>query len=446
MPRLCTWFYLRFCCIVLAIAFGPLAGALAQAAEPAAGLEEVAPPEANQWDNLPAPQPTADDWPWWRGASRDNKAPGGQSPPLVWGPAENVVWKSDVPGRGHGSPCLWADRIFLASADDKAQVQSVLCFDRKTGKQLWQTEVHRGGFMHSHAKGSHASVTPACDGQRVFVSFMVQQGVWATALDFQGKVVWQKKAAPFQSLHGYAPSPLIYRSLVIIPADNPGPNFLSALRRDTGEVVWRIHRMDYQSFSSPNIGRIAGCDQLLVLGPKEVSSYDPANGKRIWYATGPTLEHAATAVFDDQTVYATAGFPDKRLYAIRADGSGDVTATHILWKLMKDGSFVPTPLLREGLLYAVNDGGLAMCLDAKTGETVWSQKLGGGFSASPVLVGDKLFVPNEAGKTFIFRTGRKFELVGENGLKDGGFASPVICGSRIYLRTLHWLYCLGKGQ
>ncbi len=343
-----------------------------------------------------------------------------------------MVWKTNVPGRGHGSPCLWGDRIFLATADDKAQVQSVLCFNRRTGQQLWQTEVHRGGFMHSHEKGSHASVTPACDGQRVFVNFMVQDSAWATALDFQGKIVWQKQVASFKSMHGYGPSPLIYRSLVIVPADNPGPNYLAALRRDTGEVVWRIHRMDYQSFASPNVGRLAGRDQLVVMGPKEVSSYDPINGQRIWYATGPTLEHAATAVFGDQTVYTSAGYPDKRLYAIRADGSGDVTATHILWKRMKDGSFVPTPLLHDKLLYVVNDRGLALCLDAKTGDEVWSQRLEGGFSASPVLVGDKLFVPNEAGKMFVLQTGREFKLLAENDLQDGGFASPVICGSRIY--------------
>jgi outer membrane protein assembly factor BamB len=407
-------------------------------------FNEVSSPEGSQWDNLPEVRPAADDWPWWRGPSRDNKAQADQTPPLHWSESENIVWKSAVPGRGHGSPCLWGDSLFLATADDKAQVQSVLCFDRNTGKQRWQTEIHRGGFMHSHPKGSHASVTPACDGQRVFVSFMVQQGVWATALDLQGKIVWQKKVAPFQSLHGYGPSPILYRSLVIVPADNPGPNFLAALRRDTGDVVWRIRRTDYQSFASPNVGRIAGRDQLLVMGPKEVTSYDPLSGKRIWHAAGPTLEHSATAVFDDQTVYASAGFPDHRLYAIRADGSGDVTATHTLWKMMKDGSFVPTPLLDEGLLYVVNDRGLALCLEAKTGETVWSHKLEGGFSASPVKVGQQIFVPNEAGRMFIFKTGRKFEMVAENDLKDGGFATPVICGSRIYLRTLHALYCLGK--
>ena len=407
-------------------------------------FSEVAPPAAESWDNLPPVQPAADDWPWWRGPSRDNKARPDQTPPLVWSETENVVWKCDVPGRGHGSPCLWGNRVFLATADDAAQTQSVLCYDRQTGRRLWETTVHSGGFMHTHPKGSHASVTPACDGQRIFVAFMVQDAVWATALDFQGKIVWQKKASPFKSLHGYGPSPLVYKSVVIIPAENPGPCVLSALRRDTGDVVWRIRRTDYQSFASPNVGHIAGRDQLIVLGPHEVTSYDPNNGRRIWFCEGPTKEQAATAVFDDRVVYASAGYPDKRLYAIRADGAGDVTATHILWKMMKDGSFIPTPLLHEGLLYVVNDRGLAMCLDAASGAAIWSHKLGEGVSASPVLVGDKIFVPDEAGRTFILRTGREFQLLGENDLKDGGFATPVIGGNRIYLRTLHHLYCLGS--
>jgi outer membrane protein assembly factor BamB len=416
----------------------------AASAAPTAGFEEVAPPEGQDWDDLPAVRPAADDWPWWRGPSRDNKAQADQAPPLHWSRTENVVWKSEVPGRGHGSPCLWGNRIFLATADDTAQVQYVLCLDRNSGKQLWQTVVNRGGFMHSHPKGSYASVTPACDGQRVFVNFMIQDAIEVAALDCEGHIVWQRRVAPFKSMHGYAPSPLVYKSLVIVSADNPGPNFLTALRRDTGAVVWRIRRTDYQSFASPIVGHIAGRDQLLIMGPHEVTSYDPQSGKQFWHCAGPTKEHAATAVFDDQTVYATAGYPDKRMLAVRGDGSGDVTATHVLWKMPKDGSFIPTPLLHEGLLYVVNDRGLALCLDARSGETIWTHKLDAEFSASPVLVGDKLFVPDEAGRMYILKTGRSFKLLATNYLGDGGFATPVICGGRIYLRTLHWLYCLGR--
>jgi outer membrane protein assembly factor BamB len=431
--------------LVLFVACGGSIQCTAAPAPPkSADFEEVTAPEQAVWDVLPEVRPATTDWPWWRGPARDNKAQPDQDPPLVWSETEHVIWKSDVPGRGHGSPCLWGNRIFLASADEQAQTQQVLAYERETGKQLWQREIHRGGFMRMHPKNTHASVTPACDGQRVFVAFMVQGGIWATALDLDGSVLWQRKTSPFNSLHGYAPSPLIYKSLVIVPADNPGPNFLTALRRDTGEVVWRVRRTDYQSFSSPIVARIAGRDQLIVMGPHEVSSYDPATGGRLWYCAGPTKEQAATAAFDDRNVYASAGFPDKRILAIRADGLGDVTKTHLLWTLPKNGSFIPSPLVVDGLLYVVNDHGLAMCLDPKSGETVWTEKLRGEFSASPVLLGDKIFLPNEDGLMYIFKTGRRYEEVAANGLKDGGFATPVICAGRIYLRTLHYLYCLGK--
>ena len=146
--------------------------------EPASKLAEVIPPEGTTWNDLPAVKPAADDWPWWRGPNFDNKAAPGKVPPLRWSDKENVVWKADVPGRGHGSPSLWGDRIFLATADDKAEVQYLLCYQRGTGKQLRQTVIHRGGFMHSHGKGSHASSTAACDGARVFITFMVQDGIW----------------------------------------------------------------------------------------------------------------------------------------------------------------------------------------------------------------------------------------------------------------------------
>jgi hypothetical protein len=169
-------------------------------------------------------------------------------------------------------------------------------------------------------------------------------------------------------------------------------------------------------------------------------------GRRLWYCAGPTKEQAATAVFDDHNVYASAGFPDKRIIAVRADGLGDVTKTHLLWTLPRNGSFVPSPLLADGLLYVVNDHGLAMCLDPKTGETIWTEKLHGEFSASPVLLGDKIFVPNEDGLMYIFKTGRRYEEAAANDLKDGGFATPVLCAGRIYLRTVHHLYCLGKSE
>ena len=433
--------WLARCCMVALIGAWalPILGK-----EPAVNLAEVIPPAGTTWDNLPPIRPAADDWPCWRGPTGDNIAAEPQDPPFHWSSRENILWKVDVPGRGHGSPTLWGSRIFLPTSDEKAETQSLLCYERQTGKLLWQTEIHRGGFMHSHPKGSHASSTAACDGSHVFITFMVQEGIWLTSLELDGKIAWQKKVLPFKSYHGYGCSPQLYKSLLIVPGDNKAYNYMTAVGRDNGNVAWLIHRTDYQSFASPIVGHVCGRDQLLVNGPLEVSSYDPNTGRRLWHCEGPSHEAAATVAFSKDRIYASAGYPTKNLLCLRADGSGDVTKTHVVWRMMNKSTYVPSPLVHEGLLYMVADNGWAMCMKAETGDMVWKDRLEGGFSASPVLAGGYLFAPNEAGVTYVLKAGRAFQLVASNDLADGGFATPVICGSRIYLRTLHHLYCIGK--
>jgi len=395
-------------------------------------------------DDLPVVQPAADDWPWWRGLHRDNIAAPGQTPPLRWGLHENVLWKADIPGRGHSSPCLWGDRIFLTTADDQAQVQSMLCYDRATGQKCWQTEVHHGGFVRQHRKGSHASATPACDGQWVFAPFVSQDAIWLSALDFKGKIVWQKRLGNFQSMHGFAASPLLYHSLVIVAADNLKDSFLVAVHRRTGQIVWKTARPSYKlgTYASPTVGRVAGRDQLLLHGPMKVFSYEPFTGKLLWTCDGPSESASSTMSFGQDLVYSSVGFPKRNLLCIRADGSGDVTKTRITWSKRNKMAYVPSLLLADGLLYMVEDGGNATCFEAGTGKEVWTAKLEGKFSSSPVLAGGLIYVVNEDGLCFVFKAGRKFDLAGKNGLGDGGFATPVVCDSRIYLRTLHHLYCI----
>ena len=444
MKRSICWAFSGLGAIVFSVFLFPAA---CRSADEAKGQwTETVPPAGATWDDLPTIQPGPDDWPCWRGPKLDNCAAEPQDPPVRWSQTENVVWKTEVPGLGYGSPSLWGKHIFLVTADNAAQVQYLLCYDRPSGKKLWQTEVHRGGFMHQHPKGMQANSTPACDGQRVFVTFMVQGGIWLTALDLDGKILWQKMASPFKSQHGYGASPVIYKSLVIVPADNPGTNWLTALRRDTGEVAWRVRRMDYQSYASPIVARVCGRDQLVIIGPKEVSSYDPNTGKRLWYCDGPAKEDVTTPAYDAERIYAAGGYPERNLLCIRADGSGDVTATHVVWQLKIPVANVPSPLCHDGLLYMVNDGGLLFCFEASSGKKLWTQQLDGAFSSSPVLAGGNIYLPNEAGVTYVFKYGREFQPVATNDLGDGGFASPVICGSRIYLRTRHSLYCLGKAD
>jgi len=387
------------------------------------------------------------DWPWWRGPALDGHA-APQSPPIAWSETENVAWKADVPGRGHGTPSVWDSRIFVPTADEAAETKRLLCYDRATGEQLWDTTLHSGGFMHMHKKNSQASATPACDGQRVYMPYMVEhngeEGIWVTATDLDGNIVWQTNAGPFTTQHGYGSSPLLYKSLVIVAGDNAETGFLTALDRETGEIRWRTERERQFNWATPVVAETSGRTQLLIHGAFLVTSYDPDTGRELWRADGLAQACANTVVFDDSMVYASGGWPEKVLMAIRTDGSGDVSDTHVAWQTEKSIAYVPSMLLDQGRLYAVSDQGIATCYEAASGKVLWQKRLGGNFSASPVLVGNAIYVPDEDGKLHVFRAAEEFESLAVNDLGDGGFASPVIVGGQILLRTNHHLYCLGE--
>jgi outer membrane protein assembly factor BamB len=391
------------------------------------------------------PKAAPGDWPWWRGPALDGISPERRAP-TQWSSTENVVWRGVVPGRGHSSPVVCGGRVFLTTADESAGKQLVLAYDRRTGKLLWSTPVHEGGFLRLNPKNSHASATPACDGERLYSAFINHVGLHVTATDLDGKVLWQKEAGPFQSEHGYGSSPVLYGPLVIVNGDSLKGSFLAALDRRSGKVAWRVDRPStgrHGSYATPVVARLAGKPQLILTGMGETTSYDPETGKRLWWCTGPAEVTACTAACSDTLVFATGGFPQKELLAIRADGSGDVTQSHVVWRTNKGVTYVPSPLYHDGRLYVVNDGGTATCFEAATGRQLWQERLPGGFSASPVLVGDLLYVTSEAGKTFVLRAGPKFEVVGGNDLGEASLATPAVCGGQVYLRTTQHLYCIG---
>jgi outer membrane protein assembly factor BamB len=390
----------------------------------------------------------ANDWPWWRGPQRTGIARALQRPPLRWSETENVKWKSPVPGRGHGSPAVVGDQVFLAAADHESQVQSVLCFHRATGKLLWQTPVHRGGFTDKgNSKSSLASSTPACDGKRVFINFLNNEAIWTTALDRDGKVLWQKKVSDYVLHQGFGSSPALYGPLVIVSADNKGGGVLMALDRRTGKEVWKQERPAYPNYASPIILPVAGREQLLLTGCNLVSSFEPLTGKKLWEIKGSTTECVTSIVTDGQLVFTSGGYPKNHVSAVRGDGSGKVVWEH------GTRVYVPSLLVRDGYLYGVMDAGFAVCWKCDSGKEVWKGRLRGTFSASPVLVGEHLFATNESGHTFIYKaTPKAFELVAENQLGSNVLATPTICGGRIYMRVAHEdggrrkeaLYCLGS--
>jgi outer membrane protein assembly factor BamB len=386
------------------------------------------------------------DWPWWRGPRRDGSAGEGPKPPLAWSAEENVVWKSTVPGRGHGSPVVYGDHVYLAACEEDSGAQSVLCFERSSGNKLWETRVHSSGAMRKNPKSTGASSTHACDGERVFITFANQGAVTASALSREGQILWQTKFSDYQIHQGYGSSPALYKSLVFVSADHSGGGSLAALDRKSGAVVWKHERPKAPNYSSPVVLRVDGRDQLLLTGCDLVSSFDPLTGRVLWEIPGATTECVTSTVTDGVHVYSSGGYPRNHLAAVKADGSGKIA-----WET-KDRVYVPSLLLSQGHLFGVLDAGTAACWASDTGKELWKARLGGAFSASPVLAGDRIYATNESGETSIFEANaEKFIRLGANKLGDEAFATPAICGGRIYMRVAQrvdgrrqeLLYCLG---
>ena len=389
------------------------------------------------------------DWRQWRGPNGNGIAAEGQTPPTEWGDSKNVVWKTPVPGRGHSSPTVVGGKIILTTAHDEAKTQSVLGFDRATGKPLWNTVVNRGGFPRRiHPKNTHATPTAATNGKQVFVTFDAHTAVQLAALDLDGKILWKKSAGAFEPRrypYGYAPSPTLYRNLVIVSGESDAAGFLAAFDQKDGREVWRTKRTAQISYTSPIVAKVAGREQLLMSGAKTIAAYDPATGKELWSTEGLCTVTCGTVVWDDRRVFVSGGYPQRGTIAVHADGSGKVA-----WKNTVK-CYEQSMLVHNGYVYAVDDGGTAYCWKADSGEQQWRTRLGGPISASPILAGGHLYVSNERGTTFVFKADpAKFQLVAGNRLGDSTFATPTICGNRIYLRIAtrgrdrqEWLYCIG---
>ena len=420
-------------------------------------VEEITTSDASRIEDAEQVEAAPGDWPWWRGPNHDGTIHLDETQPGIpttFNSAENVVWSVSVPGRGHSSPIICGDRIFLTTADASAPSQSLLCLNRDDGSMLWSEVIHTGSLPEMHQKNSHASSTPACDGERVFTTFAVNDGVWASAMSRDGELLWQKEVGPFASKHGYGASPVIYRSALIVAADHHGTGYIAALDRETGEILWRKARQTGASFATPVVAHVAGRDQLLLSGQDRVVSYDPANGEEIWSCAGSADSTANTVAWNDTHVFATGGWHQKGILAIRADGSGDVTDTHIDWEINGMKVYVPSPAVAGDVLLAARDDGIVVGANVATGDIYWKKRLkrGVGISASPTLVtvadgvaADILaYLPNEVGEVFVLRPNEEFELFPINDMGEPIYASPVIAGGRLYLRTFSKLYCIGE--
>lgn len=387
------------------------------------------------------------DWPWWRGPNRDNVATS-SNVPVEFSDSNNVIWKTSVPGRGHSSATVVADRIYTCSADAEKQTQAVFAYDRETGSPVWEKIVHTGnlpGSGNMHPKSTHANGSPACDGKSVFVTFLNGDQILLSSLSLEGEVNWTKDLGFFNAKFGYAPSPCLFESLVIVSGDNRGGSFLAAVHRETGEIVWRIARSNQDTYSSATIVPMESGSQLIISGDRKVVSYHPNTGQENWTCNGTAQATCGTVVWWKNLVFASGGYPQRETVAIDASSGKQVWSDDVK-------CYEQSMLVAGDHLYAVTDDGIAICRDAATGKRTWRQRLAGPVSASPVLVGNRIYATNEKGITWVFEANpTEFKQLAKNQLGTSGFASLTICGDRIYARTTDSsnqgiLYCIGEAS
>jgi outer membrane protein assembly factor BamB len=392
----------------------------------------------------------AEEWPAWRGPRNDGSSLE-KNLPTHWNGREgtHIAWKVEIPGKGHASPIVCGDRIFLASCREEQEDRILLCLDRRTGQTVWEQTVVHCPLEKKHRLNSHASSTPATDGKLVYVSFLDGDQMLAAAYDLSGQQRWLVHPGEFHSVHGYCSPPLLFENLVILNGDHDGDAYLVALDRVTGKTVWKIPRENkLRSYCPPIIRQIGDRTQMILSGGKCVASYDPHNGQRHWVVDGPTEQFVASPVYNGKLVFMTAGFPEFHILAIRPDGQGNVTDTHVAWHATKGCAYVPSPILSADGRYflVVSDSGIASCFEAESGQRHWMQRIGPHYSASAVEVDGLIHFLSDRGTTTVVRPGEELEVVAENELGEDCFASPAISHGHIYIRAEEHLYCIGPQE
>jgi outer membrane protein assembly factor BamB len=396
----------------------------------------------------------SEDWPGFRG-------PTGQGIstltglPIEWDKAANVMWKQPIPGEGWSSPIVVNGRIYLTAAvtvpDSQKKDRSLvaLCLDAATGKTLWQKEVFLqdgASAPRIHGKNSHASSTPLIDHGRLYVHF----GHQGTAcLDLDGNVIWRNNDLKYAPVHGNGGSPILVNDMIVFSCDGGDKRFVVALDCQTGKERWLTERTvstDRRfSFSTPLLISVNGQEQIISSGSNVVSALDPKTGEEIWQVNYKGYSVVPRPVFGQGLVFVSTGFDSPSLIAVRPDGKGDVTKTHVAWTVRKGAPLTPSPLLIGEELYMISDNGIASCLDAKTGKVHWQERIEGNYSASPVFADGRIYCQSESGTGTVLKAGKTFEVLSKkNRLEARTLASYALANGSIFIRTDHDLYRIGR--
>jgi outer membrane protein assembly factor BamB len=386
----------------------------------------------------------AQDWPQFRGPDGQGHS-AERGLPIEWSESKNIAWKVPVPGRGWSSPVVADGKVWLTTATQIGRDSSLrlMSFDAATGRQALDLEVFRiKNLSLLNPKNSHASPTPVIEGDRVYVHFGAQG---TAAVSTSGEVVW-KAWQVYQSQHGSGGSPVLYGDLLIFSCDGFDEAAVVALDKRTGKKRWRTLRPQpwSQAYSTPLVIHVGDRDLIVSVGAFHAAAYDPQTGKEIWRVSYPDgFSNVPRPVYGGGLVFITTGFQQPSILAIRPDGQGDVTKTHVAWTLSRGAPLTPSPLLVGDELYVVTDAGIASSLDARTGAVHWQHRLGGNVSASPVSADGRIYFLDEEGRTTVITPGQTYQQVSTNTLDEPALASMAVASQSFFIRTATNLYRIG---
>lgn len=397
---------------------------------------------------LPASMVAAEGWPQFRGPHGAGHAAADCKPPTAWSEQKNIRWKTAIHGKGWSSPVLLGNHIWLTTAPEDGKRMYVLCVDAETGKvlldkKLW--DVEKPAFCNP--MNSYASCTCAVGPGRVFVHFGSYGTVCLDANSFE--ILWQRRDLPCDHFRGPASSPVLWEDRLFIHFDGFDYQYVIALDQATGKTLWRTDRdVDFgtqdgdfkKAYSTPRVIEVNGRHELICPAAAWTQAFDPATGKELWRVKHGGINVAAPPQFGHGMLFLSTGWSGDRLLAVKPGGTGDVTASRVVWRNKQGVPTRSSPILVDDLLFMVADKGVMTCIDAKTGQTVWQERVAGEYSASPIYAGGHVYFFSHEGPMTVIRPGRKFQKVAENRLAEGCMATPAAVGNALFIRTIGHLY------